>query len=72
MKWGKQLVLEGFGSCACWVRKDSTGIILAAYCCPECVGRALAYLEMLLYIDRPVSVSASKGKGKSYGKKDSP
>ncbi len=53
-----QLSLDGFGNCACWRDKDSTGVILAAYACPECVELALAYLTDLLYLDNAVSVSA--------------
>ena len=47
-----QLVLEGFGRCRCWVRRNEAGLILAAFSCEDCLSRALDFLESLLYIDK--------------------
>jgi len=43
-------------ACGCWRVKEE-GLTVRAYSCPECVRRALDYLEGLLHIDREVSVS---------------
>ena len=53
-----QLVLEGFGRCRCWVRRNEDGLILAAYSCPDCISRALDFLVMMSEFDSDVSVSA--------------
>ena len=53
-----QLVLEGMGKCSCWVRVDRAGLVLAGASCEDCLGRALDFLESLLYLDRVGSVSA--------------
>ncbi len=58
----EQLQFAGFGPCGCWIKHSPEGehLILAAYSCPDCVGRALAYLEDMLYVDKVGSVSASE------------
>ncbi len=43
--------------CGCWV-EESEGVVLRAYSCPECIKRALDFLEQLLYLDKVGSVSA--------------
>ena len=53
-----QLVLEGLDRCGCWVRRNDSGLIVAAHSCSDCVGRALDFLEDLLYLDKVGSVSA--------------
>ncbi len=54
-----QLRFESFSSeCACWSIKDQAGTVLAGFSCPECISRALDYLEDLLYLDKVGSVSA--------------
>ena len=58
-----QLQLEGFEGCACWREKDPSGMVLAGYSCPDCVKRALDFLEDMLYLDREVSVSALSRSG---------
>ncbi len=62
-----QLVLEGMGRCRCWVRRNEEGLILAASSCPDCIGRALDFLESLLYLDKASSVSAPTEDGDTYG-----
>jgi len=63
----EQLVLGGFESCTCWLRVDpDSAVVLAGYSCPECVERALAYLEDLLYVDRVVSVSAMEAEAEEW------
>ncbi len=57
---GDQLGFEGFDQCGCWRIRDSQGRVLAGSSCSECVKRALAYLEDLLYLDKVVSVSAAE------------
>jgi len=62
----EQLLLDPSFGCACWIRKDSAGLIVGAFACPECVERALAYLEDLLYLDSRVSVSGSEAEAEKY------
>ncbi len=54
-----QLEFLGMGKCSCWRQVDAAGRILAGYSCPDCIGRALDFLEDLLYLDKVGSVSAS-------------
>jgi len=37
-------------------------MVLRAYVCPDCVERALDFLEGLLYLDKDSSVSASESR----------
>ena len=60
-----ELHFDGFGNCKCWRIKESSGRVLAGYSCPECIERALDFLEDLLYLDKVGSVSAPKGKGEN-------
>ncbi len=54
----EQLVFDGFpAKCGCRVVKDSEGRVLVGYACGECLHKALAYLEELLYLDKVGSVS---------------
>ena len=53
----EQFVLPGFEGCGCWIIRTEMGFILAGHSCPDCVARALDYLEGLLYLDKVVSVS---------------
>ncbi len=53
-----QLVLEGMGRCECWVRRNEEGLIVSAHSCGDCLGRALDFLDSLLYLDKVGSVSA--------------
>ena len=54
-----QLEFLGMGRCGCWRQVDpASGMVLAGYACGDCLGRALDFLEDLLYLDKVGSVSA--------------
>ena len=54
-----QLTFSQFEKCRCWrIKEPVTGTVLAGYSCPDCIERALDYLEDLLYLDKVGSVSA--------------
>ncbi len=56
----EQLLLgKELGPCGCWQDVEPvSGIVLAVYCCGDCIARALDFLEDMLYIDKVHSVSA--------------
>ncbi len=54
-----QLWLDDGFQCGCWRVKEAD-VVLAGYSCTDCLGRALAYLEQLLYLDKVLSVSGSE------------
>ncbi len=62
-----QFVLEGFGRCSCWVRRNAGGLIVSAHSCDDCLSRALDFLNSLLDIDKESSVSASIGSERADG-----
>ncbi len=54
----EQLRLDEEWFCACWQIRDEEGRILACGSCPDCLRRALDFLEDVLEFDKVVSVSA--------------
>ncbi len=67
MSVSPQLSFEGFEKCRCWRIKESSGTVLAGYSCPECLERALDFLEDLLYLDKVHSVSGPVSVEESHG-----
>ena len=60
-------MLEGFDPCGCWRDVEPvSGIVLAGRCCGDCLGRALDFLEELLYLDKVGSVSAPEDGGQLW------
>ena len=40
------------------MRRNEEGLILAGYSCPDCLSRALDFLELIVKLDSEISVSA--------------
>ena len=59
MEGYEQLSFEDFpGGCECFFVRDAEGRVVRGYACSDCLRRALAFLEDLLYLDKAGSVSA--------------
>ena len=68
----EQLRFEDFiSTCGCWKVVDREGRVTRGYSCPDCLGRALDFLESMCYVDKVVSVSALSRVEERYIPEDS-